>query len=504
MMGTESTNTTKRSAPVKIGTAEQFECVLSILRAASFTEGTICQAFNLDDMSDVGRLRNADVDRSTLSPQLRILIRLFIVLGLVPYSEVQRAFKKDGIDSFLALGLLGQGEFGENYYAQVLLYPVHGFFIASDREINPDGSPCEALPDQVFPAIYLGTLEFLRLLPQVDGSEALDLCAGTGIAAFDLSRSSRRACSTDVTERATKFAEFNRVLNGRVNVEVRQGDLYGACRGETFDCIVAHPPYVPSVSIETIWRDGGAIGDQLVKRIVEGFPQHLRSGGYALILAQGVDTVDGKFEERARQWLGDHGNEFDIIFASENERSPAKVLELLMKKTRREVIEELHEEFDRAGVTSMPYGALFMRRVFPSSDRTPWTVRTRLSSATTGADVQETFRLHDRVSRPEFAAELLQAKPRLAPHLEVKVTYVVHEGSLAPAEYIFETDKPFQLRVKFDDWTIPLFMRFDGSNSVGDVYESARSLGELPDAFKSEDLVLLVTRAIEAGFLLPG
>jgi len=36
---------------------------------------------------------------------------------------------------------------------------------------------------------------------------------------------------------------------------------------------------LPSLSIETIWRDGGMTGELIVKRIIEGLPHHLREGG---------------------------------------------------------------------------------------------------------------------------------------------------------------------------------------------------------------------------------
>src|SRR5215831_8526739 len=201
------------AAPPKVGTREEFALVARALSEASFDEETICKVFRLGDMSDVPRLRFADFDQAGISSQLEVLCRLFLVLALVPRSEVQRAFDENTISSFLSLGLLSLGEFGDNFCANVLLYPVHGLIIASDREINPDGSRISEMPDLVFPAIYEGTLRFLRLLPELDG-EALDLCAGTGIGAFVLSRACRCAFSVDVGARATEFARFNQALNG--------------------------------------------------------------------------------------------------------------------------------------------------------------------------------------------------------------------------------------------------------------------------------------------------
>ncbi|HYW71878.1 MAG TPA: hypothetical protein VE961_12640, partial [Pyrinomonadaceae bacterium] len=119
-----------------------------------------------------------------------------------------------------------------------------------------------------------------------------------------------------------------------------------------------------------------------------------------------------------------------------------------------------------------------------------------------GADFQATFALHDRVSQPHFAADLARAKPRLAPRLEVTVTHVVHEGSLVPAEYVLDTGRPFAKRAQFDPWAIPLFMRFDGCLTVKEIYDIAQAEADVPQEFGLEDFILLVTRSIEAGFLI--
>lgn len=492
--------------PVNIGTLDEFQSIAAFLREAQFDEATICRTLNLKDMSAVGAVKEARANLKEISPQLQVLIRLFLSVSLVPRADVERALDAAVLEAFLSLGLLGDSEFGDDeYYARAMLYPVAGFWIASDRHSLPDRSDFKPSPDIVFPAIYSGTLRFLGLLPRNDSCEALDLCAGTGIGALVLSRHSKHAVSADITERASQFALFNRKLNNRENVEVVRGDLYEAVDGRMFDLIVAHPPYVPSVGLNTIWRDGGATGELLVQKIVQGLPRHLRRGGIFCCLTQGVDTEDGHFEERARSWLEEAGDEFDIVFSWDKERTPQQVLEIISGKgtfVGDSRIQELQTEFERAKIVKLPYGALFIRRGGDGPSVKPWTARKKLSEHTSGADVEATFALHDLMVEPTFAESLANASPRLAPHLEVKVTHVVHEGSLVPAEYIFETDKPFSLRVRFDDWMVPMMIRFDGKSTVADVYKDARDESEMPENFKLDDFLVLVSRALEGGLLL--
>src|SRR5947207_1639769 len=363
--------------PIRMGTAEEFTWVARTLKDASFDEETVCRTFKLEDMSDVGSITPDDVERADVSSQLKLLARLFFLPALVPRSDVERAFDRVTINSFLSLGLLGTGEFGnDEFYARALLYPVAGFVIASDRHSLPDGSDFEPPPDVVFPAIFGGTLQFLRLLPRNWEGAALDLCSGTGVGAFALRRFGKPAVSADITERAAAFARFNCALNGIENVSVACGDLYEAVKGRTFGCIVAHPPYVPSLETKAIWRDGGVTGEALVRRIIERLPEYLDPGGIFLSLSLGADTQEGKFEERARGWLGETADEFDIVFGGQELRDPRQVLENLARKHSElgpEVIKKFESEFERAGVVQMPIGALCLRRAANGASHQPWT-----------------------------------------------------------------------------------------------------------------------------------
>ena len=492
--------------PLHIGTADEFARVRSALQAAGFDEETICRTLKIEEMCDVGSINLHEVDFSNVPEQFQLFVRLFFVLRLVPRAEVERLLDRETLSAFLSLGLLGTGEFGaDEFYARVLLYPVAGFLMASDRHTNPDASPFSAPPDIVFPAIYAGTLRFLRLLPLGPAGQALDLCAGSGIGAFVLSRCSNRAVSSDVTERATHFARFNRALNNLSNVDVVCGDLYGAVSGQIFDRIVAHPPYVPSLSIAAIWRDGGTTGELLVRRIIEDLPGYLLPGGLFCIVSLGLDTKEGKFENRARGWLKDSGDEFDIIFACTNERTPDEVLRDLAEREGSlgpADLQKLKETFDDAGIVRMPYGALVMRRRTATDHHQAWALRTKLSEATEGADFEKTFALHPRFSEPGFVRKLAQSQPQLSPRLQVKVTHVVYEGSLVPGEFIFETDKPFDALGQVDGWMVPLFARFDGRLTPAEIYNKARADAELPDGFGLDDFTGLVARMIERGFLL--
>ncbi len=488
-----------------MGSAQEFACVTRALHDASFDEETICHAFRLKDMSELGSITEEDIERADVFPHLKLLARLFLLPALVTRTDVEWVFDRATINSFLSLGLIGTGEFGnDEFYARALLYPVAGFVIASDRHSLPDQSEFEPPADIVFPAIFAGTLQFLRLLPRNWKGAALDLCSGTGVGAFALSRFGKQAVSADITERAAAFARFNCALNGLENVEVVRGDLYEAVQGRRFGCIVAHPPYVPSLETKAIWRDGGITGEALVKRMIEKLPEYLEPGGLFLCLSLGADTEKGKFEERARGWLAARAPEFDIIFACKELREPRQVLASLARKHSElgpQVIERFESEFERAGVVRMPFGALCLRRAIDGPAHQPWTTRTKLTDETDGSNFDTAFSSLECFSQPHFLQSLREATPRLSPRLEVKVTHVVHEGSLVPADFLFEIDKPFEAHVRFDSWMVPLLARLEGKTTLAKIYEDARAEASIPEEFKLENFAVLVARALEMGFI---
>ena len=231
--------------PLRMGTPEEFARVVSVMSAAGFDEATVCRTVKIEEIAD---LNSVEPDCLKDAPELLALfIRLFLFMDLVPRAEVERVLDRATVDSLLALDLLRIGEYGaDRYYTPVFLYPVAGLIVASDRHTSPDGSAFEPPADIVFPAIFVGTLRFLRVIPQSPAAEGLDLCSGSGVGALVLSKQVGHVIASDITTRAAHFARFNSRLNGCDNVEPVVGDLFSAVAGRTFDRITAHPPYMPT------------------------------------------------------------------------------------------------------------------------------------------------------------------------------------------------------------------------------------------------------------------
>jgi release factor glutamine methyltransferase len=132
--------------------------------------------------------------------------------------------------------------------------------------------------------------ERLRAEAAVQGGSVLDVCTGSGAIAISAALAgARRVTAVDASRRAALAARLNARLNG-ARVRVLHGDLFEPVAGERFDLIVSNPPYVPSRpdaprghGPRAAW-DGGGDGRELIDRICDGLPGHLRPGGVALIV----------------------------------------------------------------------------------------------------------------------------------------------------------------------------------------------------------------------------
>jgi len=384
--------TEQEKMPLRFGAPEDYARVVKTLRGADFTEAAVCRALALGNMSDLNSGHAQNTDLTGTPPHLALFIRLFLFFETLARLEIEMLLDRETIEAFFNLDILRPiDDRADECYTSVFLYPVLDFYIASDRPVDPDGIVRER-EDWVLPAIYEGTLNFLSRLITSPAGEALDLCSGTGIGAFALSRSSQKAAAVDIAPRAVHYARFNKELNNLKHVEILESNLYSAVSGRTFDRIIAHPPYVPTLRNQSVFRDGGETGEYFVRSIIEGLPEYLRPGGAYLSLSFNIDTQNASFEQRVRLWLGEAHRDFDIAFAAAEIRPVEKVIENIVEReniTRPDDIFRFRHAFEKIEATQFVYGMLVIRRRKPDEQNAPRTLRTEMTAGITGNDLME-------------------------------------------------------------------------------------------------------------------
>jgi SAM-dependent methyltransferase len=495
---------TNRTFPLALEKLELFASVREFLRRASFDDATLCRTLHMGNMSDLGEVRWDEVPRDELSPALNLCLDLFLLCGQVPGERLRDACGDVVADALRALGLVRTSPHdASQVVCPVWLYPVDGFVIASDRRNDPYGDPDGGLEDVVFPAIHMGALRFLELMPDAGGGDTLDLCGGAGSGAFRLSRTARSVATSDLTPRAARFAEFNARLNG-LDVESLQGDLYAPAADRRFDVIVAHPPYVPEVGSTLVYRDGGDTGEQVTRRVVEGLPAHLKPGGRCAILCMGRDAEEGSFEQRVRSWLGEARDEFDVVFGHETTLTPDEVIDRMKKRDEPVTDGETRAFGDllvKLGTKQFVYGVLRIERLPSPAPLEP--LRLGMSPGATAIDF-EPFLAWRRLRRePGLTDRIGRARPRLALGVELTGAGGANGWNAEPSVAVSPSSVRLGSSLGLEAWAVPLVSRMDGAVSVDDILAAARRSGEMPSANTREDLVDLVVRLVDRGLLEP-
>jgi release factor glutamine methyltransferase len=150
----------------------------------------------------------------------------------------------------------------------------------------------------------------------------LDLGTGSGCIAITLALEipSAQVCAVDASEAALLVAGKNAERLG-ASVRLLQSDWFGSLSGESFDLILANPPYIaerdPHLGVEDLRYEprpalaSGADGLDAIRRIVADAPAHLLAGGQ-LWLEHGYDQAVAVRELLAEAGLHDIEQHRDV------------------------------------------------------------------------------------------------------------------------------------------------------------------------------------------------
>jgi methylase of polypeptide subunit release factors len=314
------------------------------LAGIGYTENLVRERLGLEDLADLQwrAVPMCRAERLAGRDPLALAIDLFLLQGALPENELNRLFAAPEREALILAGLLAidknidknEGETGLAR-ARASLFPVGDRLIFSDHawpELPHPGY--DTVPCDHVMAVGCDSRRLARCTTRRKFRAALDLCTGSGIHALLASSHAERVLAVDINPRAARCARFNAQAAGASNVEVVDGDLFEAVRGERFDLITANPPFVSSPVDSVRFRDGGRSGEDIQKRIVAGLPQHLAPGGMAQMVTElGEREIDRKDDRkvereveplvhRLRAWL--KGAAMDIHILRLGEHSAAQ------------------------------------------------------------------------------------------------------------------------------------------------------------------------------------
>ena len=488
----------------EIGTSAQFEALRGFLASSGYTQENICKELQLEspESLDLATLA-ADLSERVRTPGLlRTLIRFCLLGDSVSQAELESHIPGRAWAAMHALGLIGETSGDRTRsFCSVALYPVGNLFIASDRWSEPDHKPKQSFPDVVYPALTKSTREFLRFLPDSRCGAFLELCGGSGVAALTASAYSQHSWTSDITERSTRFAEFNILLNGVQNVSAVKGDLYEAVEDRSFDRIVAHPPYMPVLRPAEIYYDGGEDGEQLTRRIFEGLLRYLNPGGRLYCRTLGSDRRETSFEQRLRGWLGNSEHEFDIaLFVSKNLDPTRFAIDSAARRGTGEAeVLQWKALFERLEVRELLTAMVVAQR--RASHRPVFTIRRSLATTADCCATETVLRWETEMADPRCAEKIIATAPLASPRAELYVRHHLEDGEFTPQDFTLTCNHPFLMDCQIQPWMGYLVARCDGSRSIKQLYMECRDNGWIQENTPPGEFARLMGMLVSAGFL---
>ncbi len=469
--------------------------------AAGYTEAAAITArLGLARLSDYELARARREPLPPVASTLDVLISLFLAGDFVEPAAAAAHLPPAATTLLERAHLLHHAPGG--LCATLHIYPIGELLIASDRWDNPDGSDSGADRELVYPALNANTRRFLDLLPATPCEAFLDIGAGTGVAALAaVGHGAAHAWAADIAETSTVFAEFNRLLNGVEAATAVTSDVYDQLGGLTFDRIVSHPPYVPSILPRWVFYNGGEDGEQITRRVVEGLPAHLRPGGLGFILTMGSDRRDGAFEQRARAWLGEAAPEFDVAFLVQRTISASMFAARTnpnQVRTQEEFL-ALSALFARAGVESLQQGLLLFQR--RRGSRHTFTVRRQMSAAFTRADWQWLLAWEAEAVSAERIGRILDTPLHTGRAITFDVRHRLEDDQWTPTGYTLQIERPFVTDCDAHPWMANLIAICDGRATGRDHMKALQRAGVVAQATSSAEFAKALAGLISGGFV---
>jgi hypothetical protein len=433
---------------------------------------------------------------------LDTLLRLFVFGVAVDINATEEALKPMSLQSWCEAGLLrcDDGEVA----SLVTLFPHNGFMLAYDRPMRLARS--DMGPDFVpGPGSYSSILAYATIKRNV--RSALDLGTGTGIQGMCCSKHSDRVVLTDINPRAVNLASFNVSLNGLENIEIREGNLFDAVRGETFDLITMNAPFAISPETRFIFRDGGMESDRFIQKVLREAPAFLAEDGYCQIAAQWAHIRGEDWKARIEGWLTGSGcdawvinhetlrpDEYALFWISETDGAGTDAY--------RNRWEEWMAYFDNQGIEAVGSGIINMRRKTTGPNWFCVTEGVREIDGSAGEAIQRGFVLRDFLSRTSDDA-LLGTALRIAPDAVLQGSSRSNGKGWQIQGMTLRHTEGLRAVGNIDANAASLIGRFDGAVTLKQLIdEFAGHLGADPAGIQPS--ILAIVRAlVENGFVLP-
>jgi len=301
------------------------------------------------------------------------------------------------------------------------------------------------------------------------------------------------------------FARFNALLNG-VSLDARQGDLYAPVAGERFDCIVAHPPYVPAVNNRFIFRDGGVDGEEISSAILAQAAAFLDTGGVLQCTCLVTARRGAPVLERVRTMFREAADQLDLIVLANGtgDRYSTFVRELLKAAPADvgPIVDQLRY-FQSLGVERSELVTIVARR--HGAERPGISVYSARTALTDWPALRWALDVHAWMAAgPRMLEPFMALRPRLSPHVAFDLTYtsapetdeVWRQGTAS-----FRTVYPLQSQMSGTGADAAFLGGLDGGLTFREILARLKAEGSLPAELPESEFAVTMGDLFRLGFI---
>lgn len=469
---------------------------------AGYSRAAISELLDLRDLSDFFEGRSLEEYPTAIDSPLSALCQEFLLGRAVEPALLRGQLGDDFVDAALAVGLLVPVKLEtEALAATASVYPVEDLWMASDRVaffpgvVNP-----KSRRDVVYPAATRGAANFLRFLPRRKYGRFLETCGGCGPAAVIAGRFAEETVASDLEPRSAAFAAFNGRLAGLRNFQSIAGSFYDGADG-LFDCITAHPPYMPSLGEVETYYGGGEDGSEVLRGLVIPLPEKLAPGG--IFYAETMMPRQGglPYTRVLREWIGDGAGSFDIgVFVLTTFTNTFLAMSTTVKASRGLSYQiRLLDAWKKQDHTEFALVVILIRR--HQGTEVPIDCHRIITDSTTWQDPLRVLEWEKERWNGTTLAKLMEAPVTAAPGLRLHSTHEVGSGGLTNIGVKAAVNGPFETEAAIDEWMAFLFARADGTRTGEALMASLVEDGVIPPETPPEQFAQLLSGFVGAGFL---
>jgi methylase of polypeptide subunit release factors len=378
---------------------------------------------------------------------------------------------------------------GECVQARARLTPHAGLLVAHD--LDQRAKDADYVPGVNNAATTLASLTVREPVGRV-----LDVGTGCGIQALLAARHSRDVVASDVSRRALGYADLNRRLGG-APITLRQGSWFEPVANDTFDLIVANPPFVISPDNRYVFRDSGAERDAVSREVVRGAAAHLAEGGYATILCNWAVSTGEHWSRPLEIWTEDTGCDALLLGHQpvDTLQYASRWNEPLRSDTTRfeQTVERWLDYYEAQRIAAIGIGAVVLRRRTGENWRHAYELDVPVNG-TAGPQLLRLFRARDN---PLTDTELLDSRFALVSGHRLDQS-LVYQTEYALRDVTMTLDDGVGLAAKIDAAALEALFALDPERPLGATIAAVDT--------EPATVVQMFRRLYELGFVsrLPG